>query len=612
MPLREDLLNPIPGDNPSGKNLRYDPIYDKIKEARRQDDDAAQGEWQRERKVADYVQVVKLTSDALATKSKDLQLAAWLTEAALKREGFPGLLEGLKLIKGLLENFWETGYPEIEDGDLELRATPLEWVGTKFDEAVRSAPLTKAGYGFFKYKESRTVGYEDPGAPEEKAAKRLQDIEEGKLSGEDWDKAFDATPKAFYEQTMEALDAILETIDALNEFCGERFGDVAPGFGKLRDAVEEVRHTARQFLQKKGGGRDSEQPALEEPAVQESYPEEERAPEPAYASSGAAAAPARAPVRKVVGLEPADREDAVARLAAAAKFLRTEDPYSPAPYLILRGLRWGELRAGETPNASLLEPPPTEVRQQLKRAAAESSWQEVIDTAESAMVLPCGRGWLDLQRYVCRAAQEMGYERISAAILSELKALLQAMPDLPQATMLDDTPTANHETQAWIKEYVIPEGVEAPRSQDEVYVPRMYEEEHAEEVAADPENPVVDAFQLAMDSVRSGRKQEAIEILSREVSQERSGRARFHRKMQLAQICMATGYENVAFPILEELAAEIERLKLDQWEAPDVVAQPLALLYKCMDKVAKNSDQRPLLYAKICRLDPMQALSCGR
>jgi type VI secretion system protein ImpA len=140
----------------------------------------------------------------------------------------------------------------------------------------------------------------------------------------------------------------------------------------------------------------------------------------------------------------------------------------------------------------------------------------------------------------------------------------------------------------------------------------MYEEEHAEEVAADPENPVVDAFQLAMDSVRSGRKQEAIEILSREVSQERSGRSRFHRKMQLAQICMATGYENVAFPILEELAAEIERLKLDQWEAPDVVAQPLALLYKCMDKVAKNSDQRPLLYAKICRLDPMQALSCGR
>jgi hypothetical protein len=37
MPVRDDLLNPIPGDNPSGANLRYDPAYDKVKvkEARR-------------------------------------------------------------------------------------------------------------------------------------------------------------------------------------------------------------------------------------------------------------------------------------------------------------------------------------------------------------------------------------------------------------------------------------------------------------------------------------------------------------------------------------------------------------------------------------------------
>jgi type VI secretion system protein ImpA len=186
------------------------------------------------------------------------------------------------------------------------------------------------------------------------------------------------------------------------------------------------------------------------------------------------------------------------------------------------------------------------------------------------------------------------------------------MPRLVEATMLDDTPTANAETQAWIREYVIPEGIEAPRSQDDVYVSRIYEDEHAQEAGEGPEAVVVDAFQLAMDAVRSGRKQEAIEILSREVLQERSGRARFHRRMQLAQVCMAVGHENVAYPILEELALEIERLQLEHWEAPDVVAQPLALLYRCLDKVDKNSDQRQRLYAKICRLDPMQALACAR
>jgi len=55
MPLRDDLLNPIPGENPSGESLRYAPVFDKIKEARRADDDAPQGEWQFERKTADYL-----------------------------------------------------------------------------------------------------------------------------------------------------------------------------------------------------------------------------------------------------------------------------------------------------------------------------------------------------------------------------------------------------------------------------------------------------------------------------------------------------------------------------------------------------------------------------
>ena len=65
--MRDDLLNPIPGDNPGGENLWYDPVYDKIKEARREEDDAPQGEWQYDRKVADWKSVVKMAGDAIAT-----------------------------------------------------------------------------------------------------------------------------------------------------------------------------------------------------------------------------------------------------------------------------------------------------------------------------------------------------------------------------------------------------------------------------------------------------------------------------------------------------------------------------------------------------------------
>ena len=71
MPLRADLLQPIAGDSPGGVSLRYDPIYEKIKEARREDDDAPQGEWQRARKVADaLLRVLQRRSSPLRRTSR--------------------------------------------------------------------------------------------------------------------------------------------------------------------------------------------------------------------------------------------------------------------------------------------------------------------------------------------------------------------------------------------------------------------------------------------------------------------------------------------------------------------------------------------------------------
>ena len=58
------------GRQSGGESLRYEPVYDKIKEARREDDDAPQGEWQRERKTADWDFVIKLAGDSLASKAK--------------------------------------------------------------------------------------------------------------------------------------------------------------------------------------------------------------------------------------------------------------------------------------------------------------------------------------------------------------------------------------------------------------------------------------------------------------------------------------------------------------------------------------------------------------
>lgn len=602
MPLRDDLLNPIPGANPSGENLKYAPVYDKIKEARRQDDDAPQGDWQRERKLADYPLVIKLAGDALATKSKDLQLAAWLTEASLNKEGFAGLLAGLKLIRGLVENFWDTLYPELEDGDTELRATPVEWVGSRLDEPLKHTPLTRGGYGYFKYKESRAVGYEEQAAESEtRTQARIAAIADGKLTPEDFDKDFNLTSKAFYVQAVADLDANIEQIEELTPICEEKFGEFNPSFGKMRTALEEIRHTANSLLQKK---RESEPDEPDESAAAESGQafEEEL---PAEVSQERPAA--RTAVRKVSSVEPVDREDAVSRVVAVAAYLRREDPYNPTPYLLLRGLRWGEVRAaGLSLDLNVLDPPATAVRQQLKRFANEGQWTELLEAAETAMGSSCGRGWLDLQRHVVRACDELGsyYYPVSTAVISALRALLADYSDLVSATLTDDTPAANSETQAWLK--TIHEPPAAPA------YPSLTMEDLDDAASNGAGAPVIDSFTLAMEAASSGRHLEAIEILSSEISHQSSGRGRFQRKMQLAQLCLSIGHEPISKSILEELTGAIDRHQLEEWESPDVVARALSMLYCCLQKLDGDPAEKQKLYSRICRLDPMQALSHTR
>jgi len=73
------------------------------------------------------------------------------------------------------------------------------------------------------------------------------------------------------------------------------------------------------------------------------------------------------------------------------------------------------------------------------------------------------------------------------------------------------------------------------------------------------------------------------ELLSRELVQERSGKG-CNRKVQMAELCLSIGRDAIAFPLLNDLAAEIESPKLEEWESPDAVAHPLALRYRCLDR----------------------------
>jgi type VI secretion system protein ImpA len=326
-------------------------------------------------------------------------------------------------------------------------------------------------------------------------------------------------------------------------------------------------------------------------------PEPERTEEPV-----AEDAPAPPPRKKsAAGLDPEDFDDVTLRLNAIAKFLRAQDASSPAPYLLLRGYRWGEIRGqSDPPDPDMLVPPPTSVRQTLRRLASESNWTELLETAEVAMAQPYGRAWLDLQRHVVNAAEECGYAHVAAAIRSEIRALLADLPRLPDWEFSDETPVANTDTHVWLKQLASPAPPELPPA-------AAVFDDPADHVASPSEPAPPETFTLAVEAARAGRASEAIHMLAAEIPRQQSGRARFQTKLQLAQICMMTGHEALCLPILEELAQSVDAHHLDEWESPAVIAQPLVMLYK----LQRDDAVKQKLYARISRLDPVQALECA-
>ncbi len=603
MPLPDDLLNPIEGPSPSGANLRYDPVFDKIKEARREEAQPPPGMTEQDRKVADNAQVVKLTTDLLTNKTKDLQLAAWFTEASLKQRGFSGLKDGLGLCLGLVSKFWDTLHPEIEDGDAESRGAPLGFVGTKLDIALKLVPVVeKVRYNLLDYQQSRTLGYEDQAKTDEAKKNRAQSIKEGKLTPEAFDKAFEETPKKFYLQSEQDLDACLQTLGQLKKACDEKFGNEGPSFGPLQSALEAERHLIHTLLQKK---------REKEPDPIEAVPAAE-----AGAADGDATGSGAAQVRTGVLIsienssEPPERMDAIRKIAEAAAYLRRLEPQSPASYLMLRGLRWGELRAAiDLSDPTKLEAPPTELRRHLKRLLLDKKYDQLLEAAESAMALPCSRAWLDLQRFVIEACDGLGsgYEAVAKAIRSELKTLIADIPQLLEATLMDDTPAANSDTRAWL----------ATLSQE---VPAAAPTPEASARSANGSNGLgsrwpgqpTDAYVSALRALREGQERKAFEILQQDIARKRSGRERFRRRMQLIEICASTNKANVAQPILDDLAAAIETHKLDEWEDPGLVASALATLMKMSTKIQADKAQQQKIFERICRLDPAQALGDGK
>lgn len=327
------LLTPIAGENPSGQNLLYLGLHDQIREARRADDGLEQGDWKRDAKVSEWPRVYNLASDALASKTKDLQVCAWMVEALVKLYGFPGLRDGLRTVRGLVEQFWDTLYPAIDEGDLEARANAVSFMDRAAGLAIRGVPVTGnpvgANYSFMQYEDARRFDVPEnadalSGAELEQANEtRERATRENKPTSEDWRVAKNASGRDHFEATNQVLSECRDEYTKLDALMGARFGSQAPGMAALKKSLEEIGDLVDRLLKEKRALEPAAAPAAVGPVP------------PGPAPVIGTRVPSTGPIRT--------REEALKQLAEVSEFFRQTEPHSPISYLVQRAIRWGQM-----------------------------------------------------------------------------------------------------------------------------------------------------------------------------------------------------------------------------------------------------------------------------
>jgi type VI secretion system protein ImpA len=350
-------------EGPAGPSLRYDPVYARIREARTEEDASLpMGEWTRPLKKADWRAAEMLCTELLQRRSKDLQVAAWLTEAWLHRHGIDGLIAGARLLEGLVREFWEGVHPRIgDDGDADMRAAAFVWANDTLAQVllmrVPLVPWPELNPPFINLCEwqraiTTEFGTASARAKAAKATKQDDGTAGAVASRQDiLDRAgYDVYALAYLD---DRLALAWEAWDGLAALLDERLGASAPSLSKVTDMLAQLRQAVRSMLQ----GRDPRDEEEPEPAAE--------AAELLHADWAADASAISAtsmddnhmseasftPPLAAIGLLPqaaasgqiGSRAEAYRLLELAAAYLMREEPHSPTPYLVNRAVAWGRM-----------------------------------------------------------------------------------------------------------------------------------------------------------------------------------------------------------------------------------------------------------------------------
>jgi type VI secretion system ImpA family protein len=328
----DKLLSPITPDDPAGTNLRYDPLYDQLRELRREDDATLpQGVWKSEPKKADWRAVESICLETIETRSKDLQIAAWLLEAWLHLYGFAGTAEGFRVMLALSESFWDGLHPRIEGGDAEFRIAPIVWLNRKLPADLRQLPVTAPeadGVAVCTLADWETACQLETlqNRPGQQNAATERDMTLARFQ-----QSAMLTPTPWLIGALGEVRNLLRAGAELQSLLDEKLARESPGLLAVRTAAEAAATLLEGLLRERGASQSAANPGTEASVFQYHYlgPESGDA-EPSITSGRIQT-----------------RSQAYQMLVEAADFLYRTEPHSPASYLVRRAVSWGGMSLEE-------------------------------------------------------------------------------------------------------------------------------------------------------------------------------------------------------------------------------------------------------------------------
>jgi type VI secretion system protein ImpA len=317
MPVKniESLLQPISADAPCGPDLEYDAAFLELDRLSQGKAEQQMGSTIVPAEEPDWKEVATRALELLA-KTKDLRIAVRLTRALLNTDGFAGLADGLALVRGIVESFWDGFYPKLdpeEGNDPTFRVNIVMGLcdAATFIDRIRVSPIVAArSFGRFSLRDFAVVSGEIP--PTEGVEPPTSSAIEG---------AFSESSVADLQATGNAMRSALDSLAAIESFIGEKVGaENGPNFSKLTEVLASAAKILAPRLAARGVGSDAS---------------EERA---NWAGEVQAAAAAQGGGKSISG-EINSREDVIRVLDKICLYYERVEPSSPIPILLQRSKR---------------------------------------------------------------------------------------------------------------------------------------------------------------------------------------------------------------------------------------------------------------------------------